>query len=273
MTHLSRRAAIAGIGALSMSAHAKALDVTTVAERLKVYARVRGGANGETALWGIAGIIHAKIGNEMALPLFRVVGASLNAISARPDGGLTQTMEEAGYFADLTTGEIMAHWRNPITATDTTPEPYKMKSTQDIAPDGTVETPKSALPITVSGGIGPVDTSGEMLWISENFSARVGLLSPSRDGRAPDIVPGKFRVIDSLATFQARLDDVANADQAAFVPATLAFTETDPWFAWMKMGERPGLQVWQLRGRKLRGAGELPPALLKRLRADYPGFI
>jgi len=270
---LSRRATVFGLGTIALPADAKSMDVTVPANRLAVYARVRGGAAGATALWGVAGIIHAKIENEMATPLFRVVGASLNTIRKRPDGGLTQTMEEAGYFADLATGDIMARWRNPLTGVDTTPEPYKMKSIQGIAPDGTVERPNAPFPITVAGGVGAVETSGETLWIAENFSARVGLLSPSRDGRAPEIVPGKFRVIYSLATFQARIDDIADPDATRFTPATLSFTETDPWFGWMGMGQRPGLQLWQLRGRKLREAAELPPALLERLRADYPGFI
>jgi hypothetical protein len=272
---LHRRTVLAGLSTLAFPAHA-ALNTANVADpdrRLEVYARVRGGAKGASALWGVSGIIYAKVNTEVALPLFRVIGASLNTITPRPDGGLTQVMEEAGYFADLTTGQIMAKWRNPLSNAETTPEPYKMKSTQGIAPDGSVERPNSPFPITVNGGVGTVETSGDVLWIAENFSARVGLLSPARDGRPPEIVPGKTRVIDSLATFQARIDDVGNPDLSAFVPATLAFTETDPWFPWMGMDERPGLQLWQLRGRKLRGSSELPSVLLSRLRSDYPGFI
>ena len=57
-----------------------------------------------------------------------------------------------------------------------------------------------------------------------------------------------------------------------FVPATLAYQETDPWFPWMGMGDREGLQVWQLKGRKLRGLDELPMELAQRLKADHPDF-
>jgi len=277
--HLSRRDTILSAGLLIAGtalapAHAamSRAEIADDANRFKVYARVRGGAKGATALWWISGIIYAKIKGDVAKPLFRVLGASQNTITMRADGGLSQTMEEAGYFADLNTGAIMARWTNPITGAPSTPEPYKMKSMQAIAKDGTVERPNAPFPITAYGGIGAATVNGDTVWIEENFSARVGLLSPSVEGRKPEVIAGQFRVIDSLATFQARMDDVMLGDDQ-FVPATLAFIETDPWFPWMNMGATDGLQLWQLKGRKLRNADELPPDLRARLKADYPDFI
>ncbi|MDX2142976.1 MAG: DUF1838 family protein [Rhodospirillaceae bacterium] len=269
---LARRHALMASAAALMAAAAHRPAQAAPAEHLAVYARVRGAPNGGTALWWISGVIYAKQPGEMAVPLFGVTGASRNTIAPRPDGGLTQTMEEAGYFTDLADGAILSRWRNPISGAEVVPEPYKMKSVQGIAPDGTVERPNSPFPVEVKGAVGRPEISGDTLWIAENFSARVALLSPARDGRPPDIVPGQSRVIDSLATFQARTADAMNPD-AAFVPATLAFQETDPWFGWMGMGERQGLQLWQLKGRKLRTPDELPPPLAQRLKADYPEFL
>jgi hypothetical protein len=278
MTPMStRRATLAGLAALASlpgSAHAQPTvsQLTAPAQRFPVYARVRGGAVGAPALWWIDGIIYAKPKSAMATPLFRVRGVSWNTVTLNAEGGLSQTMEEAGYFADLTTGTILSSWRNPLTQTDTTPEPYKMKSTQVILANGDVQRPNAPFPIEVSGGIGSVTVNGDTLWVSENFSAKVGLLSPSVEGRKPEIIPGQFRIIDSLATFSARVADVLAPDDA-FVPSTLAFQETDPWFPWMKMGNIDGLQLWQLKGRKVRSVDEVPEDLRTRLRADYPKFV
>jgi hypothetical protein len=273
----SRRTTLAGLTALAAlpgSALAKltTADLTASAQRFAVYARLRGAAKGAPALWWIDGIIYAKPKNAVATPLFRVRGVSWNTITLNAAGGLSQTMEEAGYFTDLATGSILSSWRNPLTQADATPEPYKMKSTQVILANGDVQRPNAPFPIEVTGGIGAVTVNGDTLWVSENFSAKVGLLSPSVEGRKPEIVPGQFRIIDSLATFSARVADVLSPDDA-FVPSTLAFQETDPWFPWMKMGDIDGLQLWQLKGRKVRSVDEVPDDLRTRLRADYPTFV
>ena len=124
----------------------------------------------------------------------------------------------------------------------------------------------------VSGGIGPVEVSGQTLWVQANYSARVSLLGPSLAGPDEEHEAGKTRVVDSLATFEARVDDVL-APEGTFVPVSLAYQETDPWFPWMKMDDRPGLQLWQLNGRKIANPEDLPQELKERLRADYPGFV
>jgi hypothetical protein len=69
----------------------------------------------------------------------------------------------------------------------------------------------------VSGGIGPVEVSGQTLWVLENYSARVSLLGPSLAGRDEEHEAGKTRVVDSLAPFEARVDDVL-APEGTFVP-------------------------------------------------------
>ncbi len=253
-----------------------AIDWATLsdpANRLVIYARIRSsGIDGPKALWWISGLIYAKQYGEMAKPLFRVVGVSWNQIMARPDGGVTQVMEEAGYFADIETGAIMDSWTNPITGAQTTPEPYRMTIGQGITRDGAVVRPDPSIPMDVSGAIGPVEVSGDVIWVEENFSARVTLLSPSLEGRREEREEGKFRVVDSLATFQARIDDVLQPE-GTFVPATLAYQETDPWFPWLKMGDAPGLQIWQLKGRKLADPDEIPNPLKDRLISDYPDLI
>lgn len=258
------------------AAAATAADIAPLTDprnRLAVYARMRGnGVGGPKGIWWIAGTIYAKQTDEMVRPLIGMAGVSINHIVGGENGGIVQTMEEAGYFSDLVTGDIVDEWRNPLTGDMRRPEPYRMTVTQIIRADGAVERPPNPrFPMEVTGGLSSVQVYGDVAWIEENTSARVPLLGPSAPGRPPEIVPGRTRVIDNLATFQCRVADLL-APEGTFVPSTLAYQETDPWFPWMGMGDRAGLQIWQVKGRKLRSIDETPPGLLRRLQHDHPGF-
>lgn len=272
------RRSLFGLGMLPWMAKG-AIGFSSVAEltrpenQLAVYARMRGnGVGGARGIWWISGTIYAKQLGAMAVPMIGMSGVSLNAMAAAPGGGLQQSMEEAGYFTDLATGAIIGQWKNPFTGDMRPTEPYRMAVQQIIRGDGMVERPPNPkFPMEVSGGLSRVQVSGDTVWIEENTSAKVPLLGPSAPGRPPAIVAGKSRVIDNLATFQSRVDDLLTP-MPNFVPATLAYQETDPWFPWMGMGDREGLQVWQLKGRKLRGLDELPMELAQRLKADHPDF-
>lgn len=243
------------------------------ANLLSSYARIRAnGINGSPALWWISAIVYAKQYNELARPLFGVIGVSLNQISLGRPSGISQNMEEAGYFTDLESGKIISEWKNPYTGGLTKPEPYKMSIKQDVGIDGNISRPVKIPGMEIIGRIGPIEIFEDFVWVDENSSARVDLLSPSMDGRAEERAPGESRVIDSLARFQANIRDLSGPNDS-FIPATLSYQETDPWWPWMKMGDLPGLQLWQLKGVKISDPELIPRPLRKRLRSDYPGFI
>ncbi|MDG2321721.1 MAG: DUF1838 family protein [Rhodospirillaceae bacterium] len=71
---------------------------------------------------------------------------------------------------------------------------------------------------------------------------------------------GKTRVADSLATFEAPVDDVL-APKGTFVPVSIAYQKTAPWFPRIKMDDRPSLRLWQFKGRKFAN----PKILLQEL--------
>ena len=263
---LSRRSfvgATCAIGLTGMAGHSVAdnrSDLSTRENLLQLYRVLRGGIGDQPALWWITGTLYAKVIGKTNVPLVQVHGASWNKITTRDDGNLDQAMDEAGYFGDVDTGEILDRWINPINGHEAKPEGYRTLSRQILTPDS-VEVANT--PIIVDGKMRPATVSGNFVWVHETFSATV---PASITGGAP-------RIIESMATFQATIDDVDLTAQR-FVPSTIFFQEVDPFYDWMGMPENePGLLVWHVVGRKLESSAEVPEFLAERLETGHPGFL
>ena len=102
-----------------------------------------------------------------------------------------------------------------------------------------------------------------MVWIIENASVTV---PASITGSEP-------RIIESMATFQSQVAEVDLSGER-FVPCTLAFQEIDPFYPWMAMPpDAVGLLIWQVVGRKLRSATEVPKPLAERIAKEHGDFL
>ena len=133
--------------------------------------------------------------------------------------------------------------------------------------NGDVEHDDSTHRTEAYGGISPVEISGDTLWVEENHFSRTEISGSSSQSTAAHVNVG-----DSLITFQARVEDLLSPE-GSYVPATLAYEQTNSWASWLKMGDYPGVQLWQLKGRKLADPAEIPAQLKSRLRTDHPNFI
>ena len=233
--------------------------------RLAVYARIRGsGIDGPSALWWITGVVYGKQYEKNAQPLFRVTGVSWNRVTAGKNGSIVLSIEEGGYYADLETGEFMDSFTNPVTGASVQPKHYRMPVSHSFAMNGDVEHPDSTSAMEAHGGISSVEISGDTLWVEENYFSRTKESTPPSSGQ--------FYAGDSLTMFQASVEDLLTPD-GTHVPATLSYEQTNSWAPWLEVGDYPGLQLWNLKGRKLAGPEEIPSRLKERLRADHPNFV
>jgi hypothetical protein len=273
---MDRRAALTATAGLAFAAavtpaQAKpALDVSTTLGAFQAYARMRGVTPQKLGLWWYAGLIHVQREGEVLVPFLKVEGFSFNRIQVTPDGKLDQVLAEAGYFKDVETEEILSDWTNPLTGLKVKPKHYKL--VQHILADEISIAIKDTnmQPMSTHGRIGPAMVSGDIVWVGENFSNKYEV--PQREGRDPMEYAGQFIVGSSLATFESKLSDLADAKKE-FVPATLSYQSLSGYMSWLRMGREKGLINWQLFGRKLRTMDEAPKSLLARLDADYPGWL
>ncbi len=256
---LSAGASIRAAVAQSSSTENPSLDVNDPASVTEVYARMRGNPGGAMSSWWYGGTMFGKLDGEKSVPLLRVHGVGFNRFTQGEGGNVEQVVHEAGFFGDLETGEIREDWTNPLNGTDTKIEHYKSLTRNIIAPDGTETSLNPAVDFT--GTVGPVLVNGDMVWVTENLTAKIPL-------------PGDLGNIVStyLSTFEGNVDDVEN-ESLDFVPANTAFQSVTNFYPWMKMGATPGEVIWQIMGRKIETLDAIPQAQRERLEADYPGFL
>jgi hypothetical protein len=273
---VTRRASL-GLAAGLMAGPALGKSPDAGAEALKdtramfgAYARMRGVSPQSLGMWWYAGTVFAERAGEVQEPILGVEGFSFNRIAVLPDGRLSQVLAEAGYFKDLVTGAIAMEWINPLNRQACKPQHYRLVQRIVASADSIALTDTNMQPVDTRGRIGPALISGDQVWIAENFSNKYAI--PRRDGADPATYPGPTLVATSLATFSARLSDVRDP-KLAFVPTLLAYQSTSGFMPWMRMGREPGLINWQLMGRKLRSAAEMPAALRARFDQDHPGWV
>jgi hypothetical protein len=263
---LNRRAALAAsaaaVTASSVRAAAKAFDARDPANLLKAYARMRGGKDGELALWYYTANAWAKPADDVARIVFRVNGLTFQRLTSRPDGGIDQKMAGRGFYGDPVTNAPLEAWTNPFNGETGTPPHVKSLALQSVQPGGKlVLAGEEGNRSYFDGRIADHTVSGDTLWLTENFVGR---------GRAE--VGRTAPTSSSLSTFTAKIADVENGD-LDFVPCYLNYQSLGSWPAWMKMGDRPGMLSWQTWGHKVKGPADGPKALQEWIEARYPGFL
>jgi hypothetical protein len=242
---------------------AAALAIRDPANGMKAYARMRGGRNGDLALWWYTGNVWGKTPSEVPRVLFTVQGLTFQRVLLKADGSLEQRMAGRGWYADAATGRALETWINPLTGARLDPPHIRSLAAQTVRADGALTVPDDGRLALFEGRVGGLAISGDTLWMTENFVAK----------SKPDTARGgAVATSSSLSTFTARVADVED-DAAGFVPCQLNYQNLGSWPAWMAMAERPGMLSWQTYGHKLRSPDQASAALRDWIEARHAGFL
>ena len=271
-TPLSRRTAFTGIAAaLGLGAlHIPAARADGHINKNKLYVQLRGNLDGSDGLWTYSGAYWGKPQGEIARQLFRVDGFSFNTMTLRDDGGVDQKMIECGFWQDPETGELADEWINPMNGLTCNPVHFKSSQILSFDADGNQEFTEEerARARHAEGVIVDPIVIGPMIWSQERLIRK--LIRPEPEpGSDPLTYTGPVATMTSLATYKA---DVADLDKD-FVPTSLHFQSIGGWYPWMRMGQRAGVCSFELVGRKIPNASEIPERVLAFLEDRWPGFI
>jgi hypothetical protein len=264
---VDRRSLLGGITAAALASHmppaAAAYRFRNPADKLDALVRMRSGPSG-TSLWWYQGTFFAKPEGEITQPLLRIDGASRVSFEAIGSGRYRSRMEEAGFFSDLDTGQLLDEWRNPLNDALVKPEHYRSMAASIITADAVAPDIEKLPPgIVFEGQVTPFVSHGDSAWVSEELFVS----APSQDPREPAL-----KVQTSLATFHSRRSELED-ERREFVPCELNYSTLATWRGWMEMGDRPGVISWRLVGSKLRSVAELPQALTGLLRERQPDLL
>jgi hypothetical protein len=269
---ITRRSALTVAAAAGIAPAAAAeLDLSTPADKVLAFARLRGRADGKPNFMAYRATIFAMVEGHPGIPVFDVEGCAWSRIERIDDTHYAFGNVEAGYYLDRATGQPLDIWRNPINGLDCKVEHYRSFQYYTLTPDAVL--PKTERPVGTEyrGVLPPITRIGDQVWMHEDLFVR----APNRPKESfadPLGYTGPFVTATSLATWTAKLADLISP-KLAFVPATLSFQTANSWRPFMRLGTTPGFFSWRMMGVKLPSRDGIPAALQARVLKDYPDFF
>ena len=240
-----------------------------ISEPLLVHARLRVDLCTGRGLHWYGGWLWGKRPFDRAQRLFAVEGVSFTAIGWDPDGAMRMTMDEAGFWLDPRTREVLDEWINPLNGLACPIKHFRTKQRQKFLASG--EWVATRPEIDGEGRIEPPSVAGPYTWSGETLVAAM----PNRRDvaeRDPLSYTGAVRAHTSLATFGGATAELARPLDR-WVDCFTHFQSMGPWYPWMRMGQEAGQLSFQNEGRKLRSVDELPARLRQLLDSRQPGFL
>lgn len=263
--NVSRRTVLAATAAAAAVVKPRpasaALGLTDPANKLEVYARMRGNADGELALWWWKANVWAKMNDDIAKIVCLAEGLTFQRITRNANGTLDQKMAGRGTFQDARTGAPLTEWLNPDNGHTDEPDPIVSLNHETITPAG-IQREESDRVIAFKGSISDPQVVGNNVYLTENFVVK------SRTA-----TPGQYRTGSSLTVFTGDAAAMAD-DDAAFRPCNLNYQNPGNFRPWMGYDNNKGILTWQTFGQKLRrGVDDAPDAIRGWVRDTYPGFL
>ena len=264
--NFSRRAGLGLAAALAMPAagRAAAPALSTPAEILRAFVRLRGALDGRIVYWWLEDVRSAIVGTKM-YPLYRArIGTFLRSRQVGPDAYALTTLETS-YAVDLATDRLAPSIKNPLNgATIETPPLVLGPHTTTLRPDG------ADLPANVRGGRyearlntrGPVSVVGDDVLIPEDAISRVVF---------PDPATPPYNTSE-LNVYRGRLSELSD-EARPFVSAWVSYQSVSAFQARHKMDGVTGHISARAVGGKVASLAEMPAAWRALAEQSHPAII
>ncbi|MER7759589.1 DUF1838 family protein [Streptomyces sp. NPDC097619] len=221
----------------------------TPAELLTAFARTRASLDGRETVYAWMGDVYAHGPAEPYRRIFGFEGFNVSRLvpAAEEDGGgLRLLSREAAFYLDPSDRRILEEWEG--------------RPVEHVWND------------PVNQHWRPFPVPYTLLGDQVCFSLEIPLAYPSPLPVAQYPENSADDTYRALEMFQFFAPAEVFDTTAPGVPATMSWTRMSPWLPWMARGQRPGGLVFQCRGRKLEGYGELPERIRAHVAAHRPEY-
>lgn len=213
------------------------------------------------------GRLYSRVPGERDRHLFDVYGVNVRQCGRTSDPargeGFRSVSREIMVYLDPQTGGILDRWKNPWTGEDVevihvANDPVNMREPA-FALD------KEGRPLTA-----------ELRRYEDTVvaSSEVPLFYTNPLGGAfQDYVGGQYHAMEIFNTFYRAADFLdAKAQRPRIADSRLAWQRISGWLPWMRMGDRPGLMVFNATGYSTFDAAKLPARLWKTVDERFPAY-
>jgi hypothetical protein len=212
------------------------------------------------------GKLYSRAPGERDRVLFTVIGINTRQCARMKDPqrgeGFRSVSREIMVYLDPATNEIVDRWKNPWTGEEVevvhvANDPVNMRApTYEIGADGR---PARA---TLRQYDELMVSSSEVPLFYENPLA----------GGYQDYIGGKYHAMEIFNTFY-RTADFLDAKKTRIGLSRISWQRVSGWLPWMKMGDRPGLMIFNATGFSTFDRAQIPPKLMGILQTRYPLYL
>jgi hypothetical protein len=215
-------------------------------------------------LW--EGKLYSRAPGEKDRHLFDVVGINTRQCARLEDAergpGFRSVSREIMVYLDPETREIVDEWKNPWTG-DTVEvihvanDPVNMR-----APRYAIE--EDGEPIEVSLRLYD-DTLVSSAAIPLFYTNPLG-------GEYQEFIGGTYHAMEIFNTFY-RADDFLKSKRKRISDSRISWQRVSQWLPWMKMGDRPGVMIFNATGFSTFDRERIPPQLIAILDERFPQYL
>jgi hypothetical protein len=212
------------------------------------------------------GKLYSRIPGEKDRHLFNVIGINTRQCARLSDpvrgSGLRSVSREIMVYLDPNTNEVIDRWLNPWTgaAVDVihvANDPVNMRAPRyAIGEDG------KPLRVALRRYDDTVVSSAEIPLFYENPLA----------GPYQEYVGGQYHAMEIFNTFY-RAQDFIDTKRVRIGESRISWQRVSAMLPWMKMGDRPGIMIFNATGFSSFDKAKIPPALMAVLTTRYPAYL
>lgn len=252
-------ASAAAVALGSAGTPALALDLGKPGDAQEAMLRMISDADGKPVFrdWDVT--VFAVLPGEKPKAILRMQGFNAGRLLARADGGRDLVTREVSYYQDLSTGEIIESWHNPLNG--------KKVCVLHVANDPVNST--FAQPSGAGAGV-PFNIRGDIA--SLRLDIPLAYPNPLSPKQHPEESTGPTYLASEHFIYFADTAELTS-DTLRSVPTHYAWFRTGPWLPWMKMGTAPGYLLYSGQGRKYATFEELPEKIKAYTRKHYPTYV
>ena len=211
------------------------------------------------------GRMYSRIPGEKDRHIFDVVGINTRQCERHKDPargeGYRSVSREIMVYLDPATGEIIDHWKNPWTGETVevihvANDPVNMRA-PSFARDATGKPAR----VTLRQYGDLLVSSHEVPLFYENPLA----------GAYQDYIGGKYHAMEIFNTFYSAADFLAPKGPR-ISPSRLAWQRVSGLLPWLRMGDRPGVMIFNATGFSTFDRAQISPKLMQILQTRYPEY-
>ena len=212
------------------------------------------------------GRMYSRIPGEKDRHIFDVVGINTRQCERHKDPvrgeGYRSVSREIMVYLDPATGEIIDQWKNPWTGETVevihvANDPVNMRA-PSFARDATGKPAR----VTLRQYGDLLVSSREVPLFYENPLA----------GAYQDYIGGKYHAMEIFNTFYSAADFLAPKGPR-ISPSRLAWQRVSGLLPWLRMGDRPGVMIFNATGFSTFDRAQISPKLMQILQTRYPEYL